>query len=209
MKRILVAASALLFTAAISASRVDVPEKEAVKGQDVCETAGTAMEETGAVQKPDMTYAFVQACAEDTYISEEYQRYCVEIGEMYHICPELLMAMIEQESSGRTGARNDAGDTGLLQINPKWHYDRMEKFGVTDLYDPYSNILVAADYLAELFRDNGEVYLVLMKYNMPHSNAKELFDQGIYSEYALQVAERSWELERIHSQEGGFTWERR
>lgn len=161
------------------------------------------------VQKADMESALFQSCAEDTYISKEYQRYCMEIGSMYNICPELLMAMIEQESSGEKGAQNSAGDTGLMQINPKWHYERMERLGVTDLFDPYSNILVAADYLAELFREDGEVYLVLMKYNMPHADAEELFGQGIYSEYAVHVAERSWELERLHSREGELTWEKR
>lgn len=140
--------------------------------------------------------------AEDTYIPEEYQRYCVEIGEIYNICPELLMAMMERESSGRKNASNSAGDSGLLQVNPKWHYDRMERFGVTDLYDPYSNILVAADYLAELFKQNGDLYLVLMKYNMVHSTAEDLFEKGVYSEYAIEVSERAWELETLHEQEG-------
>ncbi len=57
------------------------------------------------------------------------------------------MAMIEQESSGDPKVANGAGDTGLLQVNAKWHRDRMEKLGATDLTDAYSNILVATDYL--------------------------------------------------------------
>lgn len=32
----------------------------------------------------------------DTYISVGIQGYCVEIGERYGVCPELLMAMIEK-----------------------------------------------------------------------------------------------------------------
>lgn len=204
MKKALTAAFVFLLSVSICVLK-EVSDRGVTFVQTVCEPLEAS--ETAGVSRPGMAYA--SAWAEDTYIPEEYQRYCIEIGKIYNICPELLMAMIEQESSGHKGAVNSAGDTGLLQVNPKWHYNRMERLGVTDLYDPYSNILVAADYLAELFKEDEEVYLVLMKYNMPHSNAEELFGQGIFSEYALQVAERSQELERLHSREGGLAWERR
>lgn len=204
MKKALTAASAFLFITALCVSE-EVSDRGASDAQTACVPLEAS--ETAGASRPGMAYAC--AWAEDTYIPEEYQRYCIEIGKIYHICPELLMAMIEQESSGHKGAVNDAGDTGLLQVNPRWHSGRMERLGVTDIYDPYSNILVAADYLAELFKEDEEVYLVLMKYNMPHSNAEELFGRGIFSEYALQVAERSQELERLHSREGGLAWERR
>lgn len=131
-----------------------------------------------------------------TYIAEEYQMYCAEIGERYHICPELLTAMIEAESSGRAGAVNGAC-VGLLQVNPQWHKARMRRLGVSDLTDAYGSILVAADYLAELFAENEDLYLVLMKYNMPHRIAEKYYNQGIYSEYAVSIAERAAELERI------------
>lgn len=141
--------------------------------------------------------------AEDTWIDERYQEYCQEVGGVYNICPELLVAMIEMESDGEAEISNSDGDSGLLQVNPRWHYDRMERLGVTDLYDPYSNILVAADYLAELFRQNDDLYLVLMKYNMKHRTVEEMYRQGVYSDYAVKVAERAWELERLHEQKGG------
>ena len=113
------------------------------------------------------------------------------------------MAMIERESGGDADAVNSGGDTGLLQVNGRWHHDRMGRLGVTDLHDPYSNILVAADYLAELFGQDKDLYLVLMKYNMSHNAAEELHGQGTYSDYAIKVAERAWELETLHDQEGG------
>ena len=42
----------------------------------------------------------------------------------------------------------------------------MERLGVSDLYDPYGNILVATDYLVELFEKHGDIGLSLMIYNM-------------------------------------------
>ena len=141
---------------------------------------------------------------EETDIPEEYQNYCIEIGKQYHICPELLMAMIEQESSGRADIVNSAGDTGLLQVNPVWHKERMERLGVSDLTDPHSNILVAADYLAELFSENdGDIYLVLMKYNMRHETAEDMFYAGKFSDYSVMVEHRAWELQQLHDEKGG------
>lgn len=138
----------------------------------------------------------------DTWISPEYQMYCFEIGQKYNLSPYLLMAMIEKESSGNAQAANSTGDSGLMQVNPKWHEDRMERLGVSDLTDPYSNILVAADYLSELLQENNyNIPLGLMKYNMDHEQAETLMEQGIYSEYAKKVVERMWELKLLHQKE--------
>lgn len=148
------------------------------------------------------TYAATSKGDGDTWISEKQQEYCREIGKEYSICPELLMAMIEIESSGREDAVN-GNCIGLLQINEQWHRERMKRLGVTDLKDGYSNIKVGADYLAELFLENeGDLYLVLMKYNMLHDKAEEFTAQGIYSEYSLEVARRAEELERLHEEKG-------
>ena len=139
----------------------------------------------------------VTAQTEESYISEEYQTYCYEIGEQYSICPELLIAMIEKESSGKPDAVN-GNCKGLLQVSEKWHKGRMEKLGVTDLHDPYSNILVATDYIFELFEEHGDVYTVLMCYNMGERKALKLIEQGKYSKYAISICERSEELERLN-----------
>ena len=128
-------------------------------------------------------------------LSEEVQGYCEEIGEMYGICPELLMAIIEAESSGNQYAENGSCK-GLMQVSVKWHADRMEKLGVVDIYDEYSNILVATDYLAELRDDYEEVSYVLDIYN-GNSKAYYNYENGILSKYAGSVLERSAELERI------------
>ena len=75
-----------------------------------------------------------------SFISEEAQESCVKYGEEYGICPELLMAMIEKESSGRPDVES-GGCKGLMQISGRWHKDRMERLGVTDIYC-WSRLLV-------------------------------------------------------------------
>ena len=132
----------------------------------------------------------------DTYIAEEYQAYCEEIGEMYCVCPELLMAMIETESSGNPDATNGTCK-GLMQVSEKWHMDRMKRLGVKDIYDPYGNILVATDYLMELAEKYEDVGLVLDVYN-GNSKAMQDAEHWKLSEYASKILYRAEMLERIH-----------
>ena len=140
----------------------------------------------------------ISISAEGEFLPEEYIQYTEEIGEMYGICPEFIQAVIETESGGDPRANNGIC-FGLMRIYPKYHGERMARLGVNNLYDPYSNILVGTDYLAELFEEYEDPYLVLMVYNMGDSKAISLFDKGTYSEYAVSICERSAELERLHS----------
>lgn len=123
--------------------------------------------------------------------------YTEEIGQQYGICPELLQAIAERESNLHIYATNGTCK-GLMQISDKWHRDRMERLGVTNIYDAYGSILLAADYLAELAEENGDLYYVLMRYNMKKSTADKLYEAGEYTDYAVEIAERSAELERLH-----------
>lgn len=129
-----------------------------------------------------------------TYISEDAQEVCAKYGEEYGICPELLMAIIERESAGQVDAEN-GGCKGLMQISDRWHMDRMERLGVTDIYDVDGNIHVGTDYLAELFEEYGEVTTVLMVYH-GERNAVEKSENGEISKYADWILTRSAELER-------------
>ena len=73
----------------------------------------------------------------------------------------------------------------------------MERLGVTDLFDPYDNILVGVDYMAELFERYEDAGTFLMVYN-GDSRAKDLQATGELSEYAEWILNRSAELERQH-----------
>lgn len=140
----------------------------------------------------------VTASNNDTYLTEEIQQTCIKYGTEYGICPELLMAIIERESSGRSDAVSSAGCTGLMQINPKYHAERMKRLDVTDLTDIDGNIHVGTDYLVELFEEYGDIYLVLMVYNMGSTKAIQMYEDENYSNYAVSISERSHELEVLH-----------
>ena len=125
---------------------------------------------------------------------EGWHDYIDFVCEQKDICPELVQAIIETESNWDPEARN--GDcVGLMQISEYWHQDRMERLGVTDLTDPYDNILVGVDYLAELFRRYEDPAMVLMLYN-GDSRAWKFWETGEMSEYAARILDRAAELER-------------
>lgn len=126
-----------------------------------------------------------------TMLSETAYNACFEYGEKYGICPELLIAIAEQESSGNPKATN-GGCKGLMQIYEKYHKDRMKKLGVTDLFDERSNILVATDYISELTEDYEDAADLLAVYNGDRRAGQ------VFTEYAQEILERSAELERAN-----------
>ena len=135
-----------------------------------------------------------------TYIDNEtpieIQIACNKYGEQYGICPELLESICYQES--RFDEKALGGNCyGLMQVQKISHYNRMKKLNVDDLYDIDSNIHVATDYLAELFEQYEDVGTVLMVYH-GERNAVEKSEQGIVSQYAREILERSYELETAH-----------
>ena len=131
----------------------------------------------------------------DEDIPIEVQEAAKKYGEIYDICPEFLMAMAFKESSYIPTVSN--GDClGLMQVNPKWHYDRMERLGVSeeDLYTVDGSMEVAADYLYELFEDYKDPAVVLAVYN---GDSKAL-EPGYISDYADVILSLSAELEEKH-----------
>lgn len=117
---------------------------------------------------------------------------CKYVGKMYSIDADLLRAIVFVESNYKVDCDGTSGDKGLCQIVERFHTERMEKLNVTDIYDPYSNILLCADFLAELkfSQYGGDIYFVLMAYNMGLSGATKHYEDGKISEYAYKVMDK-------------------
>ena len=119
---------------------------------------------------------------------------CEEAG----IDPAVIIAMAEVESNYDSEALGDGGNSfGLMQIQPRWHSERMAALGVTDLLDPKQNVKVGIDILAELLaKYDGNVEMALVAYNAGPTGAyRHWFSRGVYaSEYSRKVLEISAEL---------------
>lgn len=132
---------------------------------------------------------------------EQVMKMAEEIGGKYNICPEFLTAIAFRESNYNPNAEYD-GCVGLMQISPKWHVDRMERLYVSDLREPYGNMLVAADYLLELFEQYGDPGMVLQIYNGDSNSESYWNENSEMSEYAMDIIEMSEELEVKYENKG-------
>lgn len=98
----------------------------------------------------------------DDAVKDHVVSLCAEKG----IEPEIVFAMIWRESRYQVDAIGDNGRAfGLLQVHPRWHQDRMDCLGVTDLLDPIQNVTVGIDLLDELIGVYGDVAHAIVAYN--------------------------------------------
>lgn len=118
----------------------------------------------------------------------EIRRYIYEICQDYpNVDPLIIEAQVFEESRYISSVVGGGGAwVGLMQISPKWHRDRMERLGVTDLFDPYSNLLVGIDYMSELIDIYHDKVLALMVYN-GSASAYSKWENGQISSYAQNV----------------------
>ena len=160
---------------------------------------GTAREKKEVPEHKAPTPAIVMVCEAAT-VEERYfeavpldkalQDYIIRESESKGIEPAIVMAMIDRESKYKADTIGDNGNSfGLMQIQPKWHKERMERLGCTDLLDPYHNVRVGIDFLAELRdRYDGDMAKALTAYNQG-------FYKGTVTEYAEAVLKGASELE--------------
>lgn len=109
--------------------------------------------------------------------------------------PSLILAIIQKESRFNPEAKG-YGAVGLMQIIPSCHTDRMKRLDVTDIWDPYSNILVGTDLISELITTYNDPGLALMCYNLGEGIALYRYNNHGYSSYAEEVLRIKEDIER-------------
>lgn len=124
----------------------------------------------------------------DVPLDESLQDYIFEVCASYDVDPALVVAIIKKESNFNDDAKGDSGRSlGLMQIQPRWHQARMDRLGCPDLLNPYNNVTVGTDILAELFRTGKSLEWVLMAYNGGTSYANKKVAAHQISDYASTV----------------------
>jgi hypothetical protein len=138
--------------------------------------------------------------APELTVGQRYEAIFQEIAPQYGLEWQLLAEVAYQESRMNPWALGRDYDMGLMQIIPTTWNEWAPKVGVTDPYDPYSNVLVGAAYLAyvrDFARAHGrhEVQWMLVGYNWGPHNLDQLFEKkGEWAEipekqrnYAIQI----------------------
>lgn len=87
-----------------------------------------------------------------------------EADKREQLAPELLIAIIQEESAFRPQVQSPYGAQGLMQVVRRWHRDKLHP--AESLFDPEVNIRVGADVLEEyLQRAGGDLDRALRKYS--------------------------------------------
>lgn len=97
-------------------------------------------------------------------LSSDLTQYTLNLCSQYGVDSSVIFSVMYHESHFNAGATSGKGAQGLMQIIPKYSADRMAKLGVTNLYDPASNILVGIDLLAEYYYTYGSWNQALTAY---------------------------------------------
>ena len=129
------------------------------------------------------------------------------VGQKYEICPELLQAIVWQESRCIASVKN-ASCSGLMQINVANSFNKnhiKEMAAAKNLtyseaiFDAEINIEAGAQLLRYLFDNYGDDPAeILMRYNGDSTNLKRYKSGGDMSSYAADTLEISELLERAH-----------
>ena len=169
---------------------IEVIEIEIPTTTQELETTSAAEETTQAVIIPVLdSVPFASELQEWIYT------YCYEKS----ISPYLVYAVCWRESRYTIDITGDNGQShGLMQIKVMYHHERLNRLGVSDLYDARQNIMVGVDYLLELlnYREDTTLEWALMAYNGGPDYADEMQRNGKVSEYALEVIEKMTELNK-------------
>lgn len=142
------------------------PSSETTTEQNITDITEPIQKETATTEVTEPPEAEPPVALYDVPLEEDLQIYIVNLCEEKHIDPAIVMAMAFYESTYRTDAIGDGGNSyGLLQVQPKWHYERMQRLGCLNLLDPFQNVMVGIDYLCELVNRYGDIEKALTAYN--------------------------------------------
>ena len=111
-------------------------------------------------------------------VSEAYA-----VGRGVGLDPLLILAVISIESRFNPIAESDKGAKGLMQVIPKWHYEKLAEHGGEDaVLDPRTNMLVGAQILKEYIVRAGNLEAGLQMYNGASDDPAQGYAQKVIAE---------------------------
>ena len=108
-------------------------------------------------------------------LSSDLTQYTLNLCSQYGVDSSVIFSVMYHESHFNAGATSGKGAQGLMQIIPRYSASRMAKLGVTNLYDPASNILVGIDLLAEYYHTYGSWNQALTAYRTGNAGSDSAY----------------------------------
>jgi len=104
-------------------------------------------------------------------------------GHQFGLDPLLIIAVISVESRFNPIAESVAGAKGLMQIIPKYHAEKFEALGgVSEVFDPETNILVGSKILKEYLGRTGNLSMALQMYAGALSDEQDAYTNKVMTE---------------------------
>ena len=117
----------------------------------------------------------------DVPLDLDTQKEIIKICSEFDLKYELILGVISVETDFRPKIVGDGGDSfGLMQIQPKWWSEIMEREGVTNLSDPLQNIRCGCAILRELKDMYGTDYRALQAYNTGRPDTNNGYADKVY-----------------------------
>lgn len=96
--------------------------------------------------------------------------------------PNIVKAIIKEESGGNPNAVGDGGESiGLMQIQPKHHKKKMEELGIVNLFDAQENVILGCSILSDLYDKYGNYEDALSVYNSGNTKDGKAYAERILS----------------------------
>lgn len=141
----------------------------------------------------------------DVPLSDELQIFIQKLCEEYGIEYELVLSVMQVESSFNPDACNiETNCVGLMQINTVNLCELLTELRIRGLWEPHDNLRCGIYLLDKALKNADSVEEALMIYNCGLTGARKLWSSGIYStEYTRKVLTAREELkvrERIYEE---------
>ena len=137
--------------------------------------------------------------------AERVTRAMIHAEHTYHIDALLLLALAEQESTLNPKARGRGGSLGLMQLHPDTARAVAKQHGIdwrgpNSLFNPVTNVQIAAAYLAELKSHFKRWNLALTAYNNEPTRIRRWLRDGKRPplSFASAVRQRYQRLRRAY-----------
>lgn len=117
------------------------------------------------------------------FFPKKYSEYVGYYSNTYNLNENLVYSVIKAESKFKTDAVSRRGAKGLMQIGDSTRYWAVEELDLQndDIFDPQNNIRIGCWYLNKLYKEFGDIDLVIAAYNAGSGNVKKWLSDEEYS----------------------------
>lgn len=123
-----------------------------------------AIRNVGAAQ-PELVRLVVNRFRVDSHSAHAIVATATTVANEQRLPVALILGVIARESSFDPRAVNDR-DVGLMQVNLKWHADKIAEAGGPDaMFNPETNIRIGTQVLKEYIQAAGSVHGGLRRFN--------------------------------------------